>query len=172
MAHRTVRCTRSYNSEPATLGNSRACSAIIHWTVWWASRATALCAPTIDWQDEQCNTVSRRSQSSEVRGAPDCPVQLEDKSSNGRPAPNPNGWLTWRHTGQRTVSIRCAHRQQPWPTATKWWGAINTPNHHNLWYPSFSQITFNTRASAFTPRHISKDQTLSKCQIHLNHFVT
>jgi hypothetical protein len=51
-------------------------------------------------------------------------------------------------------------------------GGYKYPNHHKLWHPSFSEITFNTRASAFTPRHISKDQTLSKCQIHLNHLVT
>jgi hypothetical protein len=36
-----------------------------------------------------------QSQSSEVRGAPDCPVLQEDKASNGRPALNPNGWVTW-----------------------------------------------------------------------------
>jgi hypothetical protein len=30
----------------------------------------------------------------------------EDKASNGRQAQNPNGWLTWRRTGQCTVPIR------------------------------------------------------------------
>jgi hypothetical protein len=39
----------------------------------------------------------------------DCPVPLEDKDSNGRLRPNPNGWVTW--LAHRTV--RCAHRQQP-----------------------------------------------------------
>jgi hypothetical protein len=29
-------------------------------------------------------------------------------------------------------------------------GAINTPNHHNFKYPRFLNITFNTRALAFT----------------------
>jgi hypothetical protein len=43
--------------------------------------------------------------------APDCPVPLEDKGSNGRLRPNPNGWVTW--LAHRTV--RCAHRQQPLP---------------------------------------------------------
>jgi hypothetical protein len=41
--------------------------------------------------------------------APDCPVPLEDKVSNGRLRPNPNGWVTW--LAHRTV--RCTHRQQP-----------------------------------------------------------
>jgi hypothetical protein len=27
--------------------------------------------------------------------APDCPVPLEDRASNGRQLPNPNGWVTW-----------------------------------------------------------------------------
>jgi hypothetical protein len=102
----------------------------------------------------------------------DCPVPQEDKACNGRPAPNPNGWVTWQHTGQETVPVRCAHRQQPPQWLPKWLEAINTPNHHNLWNPSFSEITFNTRASAFTPRHISKDQTLSKPRIQLKHLVT
>jgi hypothetical protein len=69
-------------------------------------------------------------------------------------------------------TVRCAHRQQPPQWLPKWLGAINTPNHHNIRHPSFSEITFNIRASAFTPRHISKDQTLSKPRIQLKHLVT
>ena len=49
----------------------------------------------------------------EVRGAPDteqclsgaapeCPVPLEDKASNGQMLQNPNGWVTW--LAYRTVS--------------------------------------------------------------------
>jgi hypothetical protein len=55
--------------------------------------------------------------------APDCPVPLEDKASNGQKLPNPNGWVTW--LAHRT--IRCAHRQQPSPTAMWWLRVINTP---------------------------------------------
>jgi hypothetical protein len=55
--------------------------------------------------------------------APDCPVPLEDKASNGRQLPNPNSWVTW--LAHRTV--RCAHRQQPPPTACWSLRAINTP---------------------------------------------
>jgi hypothetical protein len=36
------------------------------------------------------------------RNVPDCPVPLEDKASNGRLLPNPNGWVTW--LAPRTVS--------------------------------------------------------------------
>jgi hypothetical protein len=61
-------------------------------------------------------------------------------------------------------TVRCAHRQHPLSTARKWLGAINTPNPLIPWHPSFLKITFNTRAGAFTPRHNSKDQTLSNFQ--------
>src|SRR5688572_19225273 len=58
-------------------------------------------------------------------------------------------------------TVRCAHRQQPLPTATKWLGAINTPNHHILWHPSFQKITFNTRARAFNPKtHFQRSNPL------------
>jgi hypothetical protein len=40
--------------------------------------------------------------------APDCPVQLQDKGSNGQPAPNPNGRADVVHTGQWTITVRCA----------------------------------------------------------------
>jgi hypothetical protein len=46
--------------------------------------------------------------------------------------------------------------------ARKWMKAINTPNHLIHWHPSFLKFPFNTRAIAFTPRHNSKDQILSK----------
>jgi hypothetical protein len=129
------------------------------------------------YNSEQCTTESEQ----ESQRAPDCPVPQEDKVSNGRPAPNPNGWLTWRRTGQGIVPVPVRWRtglsgvpigSSLGQRLPRWLGAINTPNHHNHWHPSFLEITFNTRASAFTPRQISKDQTLSKCQIHLNHLVT
>jgi hypothetical protein len=41
-----------------------------------------------------------------VRGAPDCPVPLEDKGANGQLLQNPNGWVTWRRTGQPTMLVR------------------------------------------------------------------
>jgi hypothetical protein len=69
-------------------------------------------------------------------------------------------------------TVWCAHRQQP-PQWLPWWlRAINTPNHHNFKHPRFLKITFNIRALAFTPRHNSKDQSLSKSHINLKHLVT
>jgi hypothetical protein len=85
--------------------------------------------------------------------APDCPVPLEDKASNGQMLPNPNGWVTW--LAHRTMS-----------------GAPIDNSHHHSKDPRFLSITFITRALAFTPRHNSKDQSLSKFSIHIKHLVT
>jgi hypothetical protein len=147
-----------------------------------SQRATALQRQRSTLTREQCaNSVRQKSeQKSEVHRtvsgvAPDCPVSHEDKASNGQLLSNPNGWVTWRHTGQCLVAhrtVRCAHRQQPSPTACWWLRAINTPNHHNSKHPSLLKISFNTRASTFTPSHKSKDQSLSMFQIHSNHLVT
>jgi hypothetical protein len=82
--------------------------------------------------EEQCATVRGRAEPP-VRGAQDteqclsgaaldCPVPLEDKASNGQKLPNPNSWVTW--LAHRAV--RCAHRQQPSPTAMCLLRAINT----------------------------------------------
>jgi hypothetical protein len=62
--------------------------------------------------EEQCATVRGRAELL-VRGAPDTeqclssaapdyPVPLKDKSSNGQKLPNPKGWVTW--LAHRTVS--------------------------------------------------------------------
>jgi hypothetical protein len=104
-------------------------------------RSNGYLRATVDSASEQCNTVN----AAEVRAvgqkgtglsgaAPDCPVPHDDKASNGRPAPSPNDKMTWRRTGHCPVAhrtVRCAHRQQPSPTATIWLVAINnTPTGH------------------------------------------
>jgi hypothetical protein len=127
-------------------------------------RATVDCR--MNSKSEQCATEQQSQR------APDCPVQQDDRRLQRSTAQNPNGYADVACIRQCTVSVRCVHRQQPLPTASKWLGAINTPNHHILLYPSFLKITFNTRALAFTLRHNSKDQILSKSQIHLKHLVT
>jgi hypothetical protein len=154
LAHRTVRCTRE--DRPQTLQlrvsqaqlhyNSLDCL-VGHRTIWCASGATTNCA-TVDSYNEQCSTMN----AAEVRAvgkrgtrlsgvAPDCPVPHEDKASNGRPAPSPNGRMTWRHTGHYPVAhrtVRCAHRQQTFPTATFWMVAIYTTptGHFKVWEPN------------------------------------
>jgi hypothetical protein len=101
----------------------------------------------------QCAQKSEQSSEAHWTVNSACPVPLKDKASNGQKLPNPNGWVTW--LAHRTV--RCAHRQQPTPTVNWWLRAINTPNHHQSKHPSFLRFSFNTRASAFTPTHKSKE---------------
>jgi hypothetical protein len=133
----SVRCTRVLLLELFTFGFPRRISAIIHRTVRCTSGATAIYAQRSTLQSEQyCG----RSQSSGQRGTglsgatPDCPVSHEDRASNGRPAPRPNGRMTWRRTRHCPVvhrTVRCAPRQHTSPTARFWLVAINTtPTGH------------------------------------------
>jgi hypothetical protein len=113
--------------EQATVGNSKACSAIIHRIVRWASGATALCTTTVDCAESiVVNSAAQKSERRSQR-SPDCPVQQDDKRLQWSTAPNPNERADVARTGQWTVPVRCAHRQQASPTARKWLGAINTP---------------------------------------------
>jgi hypothetical protein len=106
LAHRTVRCATGqcpvhqgpYTPNPSAFEFPKRISAIIHRAVRCTSRAMAICAQQSTLTDEQCSTVTRQKSEQKVRGAPDCPVPHEDKASNGRPAPNPNDRVTWRHT--------------------------------------------------------------------------
>jgi hypothetical protein len=117
----------SYNSEPATLGNSRARSTIIHQTVRWTSRATAPYAPMVDWHDEQWLQYHNISQSVEVRGhrtvwcikmtkAPTVDQLRTLTVALTWPARDSAQWLS----GAPTAS---SFHQRLW----KWLGAINTP---------------------------------------------
>jgi hypothetical protein len=123
VCHRTLSgASGPYNLKPATLRFLIACSALIHRTVRCATglcgapaeqrllRATVVCK---SWRSElQWRTVRIESESL-VRGAPDteqclsgaapdCPMPLEDKASNGQMLQNPNGWVTW--LAHQTVS--------------------------------------------------------------------
>jgi hypothetical protein len=95
-------------------------------------------------------------------GAPDCPVPHEDRASNGRPAPSPNDRISRRRTGHCPVAhrtVRCAHRQQPSPTATIWLVAINTTpsDHFKLWEPKqhFKSYSWHIQALLTTSIHWS-----------------
>jgi hypothetical protein len=106
-----------------------------------------------------------RAQKSEGTGlsgvAPDCPVQQDDKGSNGRPALNPNGCVDVARTGQCTVAVRWRTGLSGAPITSslhqrlwKCLGAINTPNHLIHIPPSIPNIPFIARAKDFTPRQI------------------
>jgi hypothetical protein len=80
--HRTVRCTTGLSGAPAEQRLS--------------ARNGRLC---------KVNSGIQMSEQ-RVRGAPDCPVPHEDRASNGRPAPSPNGRMTWRRTRHCPVTHR------------------------------------------------------------------
>jgi hypothetical protein len=149
-AHRTVRCataqcpvhqdrkTQTSHSRvsPGDLRYNSSDCPVCHRTVRCTSGATAIQRngrlQKERWQrysEEQCATELERR----VRGAPDseqdlsgvtldCPVPQEDNSANAQQLPNPNGWVTWRRTGQCPV----AHRTVRWRTELSG-GAPNCP---------------------------------------------
>jgi hypothetical protein len=112
----SVRCTRTVHDQtrqsrvsPAPLCyNSPDCRVHQRSNDSFAQRSTANAEET----ELQCANSARQSRAV-VRGVPDseqylsgaaldCPVPLENKASNGRLRPNPNGWVTW--LAHRTVS--------------------------------------------------------------------
>jgi hypothetical protein len=139
----SVRCPRVNQLKLFSFGFPRRSSAIIHRTVRCTSGATAICVQRSTLQSEQCNSDVRAEgqRGTGLSGVvPDCPVPHEDKASNGRPAPSPNDRMAWRRTRHCPVAhrtVRCAHRQQPSPTAKIWLVAINTTptGHLKVWEP-------------------------------------
>jgi hypothetical protein len=97
----SIQCTRPYNDELATLENSRTRSAIIHRTIRCATRLSGEPVeqrlPARQWSPAAVNSACQKSEHRSQR-TPDYPVQQDDKGSNSRPAPNPNGWPDVAHT--------------------------------------------------------------------------
>jgi hypothetical protein len=184
--HRTVSgAPGPYKCQPATLGKTQARSAIIHRTV---RCATGLSGVSVGNGYLACNgwlckvystaTVNSRSQSSKVRGHRT--VQCCKETKLQRSTELRNLTVGWRDSAPETEQCQsggapdCPVRPSPAasPTATLVVEGYKYSNHHNSKHLRFLNITFNTRALAFTPRHNSKDQSLSKSQIHLKHLVT
>jgi hypothetical protein len=116
--HRTGAPGRTAH-EPATLGNSRAASAIINQTIWCATglsgepaeqQLPARQRSTLEMSEVNSAMTEVRAQKSEGTGlsgvAPDYPVQLEDKRLQRSTASNPNGCADVARTGQCTVAVR------------------------------------------------------------------
>jgi hypothetical protein len=138
VGHRTVRCARGAT---AIKRNGQ-----LQWSL-----ANVNSARTVHAESEQCQKAHQTVNNAcpvwtGLSGAPRC------HSSNGRNHQNPNGWVTW--LAHRTVSGAPIDRQPP-PTVGLVVGDINTQNHHHSKHPSFSDISFNTRASAINTRHNS-----------------
>jgi hypothetical protein len=89
--------------------------------------------------------------------------------------PNPNGWVMW--LAHRTVSGGAPDCPVRSSTAALPNGLLVVEGYKYPQPPPFQgpkilSITFITIALAFTPRHNSKYQSLSKSQIQLKHLVT
>jgi hypothetical protein len=120
VCHRTVSgAPGPFKSQPATLRNSTAPSAIIHWTVRCATGLSGEPASNgylramVDSDSgnnaAQCAAEVRvvKSEGTGLCGVTlDCPVPQEDKAPMVDRAPNPNDWVTWWRTRQHTVPIR------------------------------------------------------------------
>jgi hypothetical protein len=162
--------------KPATLGflqgtlrynslDCLMCTGLVRWanraTVTWRQRSTAT-VNSVQLKSEQ------RSQStpdiSGVHQTVRCNYRTNNFNSQLLQTPTTRADVA--HTGQWTVIVRCAHRQQKWPTTRKWLEAISTPNHLLQWHLSFLKFLFNTREIAFTPRHIPQIKSSSSLKIN------
>jgi hypothetical protein len=172
VCHRIVSgAPEPYNSEPATLRNLRARSTIIHRTVRCATELSGELAeqrlPARQRSSARMNSASQKSERRSQR-APDCPMQQDDKGSNGRPAPNPNGCADVERTGQCTMTVQwhtvLSGNQ---PTARSGWEAINTPNHLIHFHLNISEFSLIARAKAQHSKTQSKQSIHSKPQNQL-----
>jgi hypothetical protein len=180
VCHRTVPgAPCQYKSEAATRGKTQARSAIIHQIVRCASEAMAIQRATVDSDSGTVQHSAQQKSEQRVRGAPDCPVHHQTVQCHKKTkeltvncsrtltvgwrggAPDTEQWVS---SGAPDCLVRPSTSASP--TATLVVGGYKYPNHHNFKHPSFLNITLNTRALAFTPRHNSKDQILSDSQIH------
>jgi hypothetical protein len=74
-------------------------------------------------------------------------------------------WLAHR-------TVRCAHRQQPSPTAVLVVGAINTPQPPLFKESKFPAYCIQYKSSRLHSKTQTRDQILSKVQNHSKHLVT
>jgi hypothetical protein len=108
--------------------------------------------------------------------APDCPVPLEDKASNGQKLPNPNGWVTW--LAHRTVSggaPDCPVRPST-PAIPNGYVVVEGYKYPPTTTTPRIQVS-STSHSIQELVHslldtIQKNQSLCKPQIHSKHLVT
>jgi hypothetical protein len=172
----TVRCTRDFNSEPLTFGNSGGRSAIIHRTVRCASGATSTSRQRSSAEGIKCATVRARVRA-ELDGAPDteqclsgappdCPVAQKTEAptvgiqrlGDVVGAPDSVRWRT------RLSGVPCDSGLHQ--TASLVVGAINTPNHPPFIASKFSNFPHLTRAIAFNTRHTKEIKSSPKSIDH------
>jgi hypothetical protein len=185
-----LRCTRNFNSELLTFGNSGGRSAIIHRTFQWrtgqcpvahrtvrcARGATTTLRQRSSAEGIKCATVRARVRA-ELDGAPDseqcltgappdCPVAPKTEAPTvgiqrpGDVAGAPDS-VQWR-TGLSGAPCDNSLHQ----TASLVVGAINTPNHPPFMASKFSDFPHLTRAIAFNTRHTKEIKSSPKSIDH------
>jgi hypothetical protein len=97
-----------------------------------------------------------------------CPVPQAARAPTGQNRQNPNSWVMW--LAHRTV--RCAHRQQPSPTAVLVVGAINTPQPLPFKASKFPAYCIQYKSSRLHSKTQTRDQILSKVQNRSKYLVT
>jgi hypothetical protein len=185
MAHRTVRCATGqcpvHQAVQLQPRHSREFQGALHYnsrTVWCATELSGEPAeqrlPTRQRSPTTVNSACQKSEHISQR-APDYLMQQDDKGSNGRLAPNPNGCADMACTRQCTVAVRWRTGLSGAPIASslnqqlwKWLGAINTfqPPHSYLSKCSEHHIQYKSKR-LHTKTH-SIDQILSKPPNQLN----
>jgi hypothetical protein len=187
----SVQCTRKFQSELATFGNSGSRSSIIHRTVRCSTglsgvapdypvrqRSNGYTTPTVVCKNNKCTTVRAcacrsqdRRQKAHRTVNNDCPVHhrtVRLPSCQKLQRSEPNDRVTW--LAHQTV--RCAMGHQPPPTGPLVVGAINTLNHPSFIASKFSAFTPHTRAIAFNTRHKQEIKSSPKSKDHSNQIVT
>jgi hypothetical protein len=107
--------------------------------------------------------------------APNCPVQQDDKGSNGQPVPNTNGCADVVRTGQCTVAVRWRTGLSGAPIASslhqrlwKWLGAINTSQPPQSYLSKCSKHHIQYKRKRLHSKTHSIGQILSKPPNQLN----
>jgi hypothetical protein len=139
-----------------------------------SQRSNGQLRPMVDcgeqWSAQKSEVRIAKSEHIGLSGVPpDCPVPQDDKGLQRSTSPNPNGLLTWHAPDSEQCHVRCITGLSGVPSTTTTRivvGAINTPNHYHSSHPSFQTSTFNTRAKAYTPRHIQKIKSSPSLKIN------
>jgi hypothetical protein len=163
VCHRTLSgAPGPYKCQLATLGKTKARSDIIHRTVRCASGATAICANGRLWQQEQCNTVPRRSQSRKLEGHRT--VRCRKRTKLQRSTQLRTLMVGWRGCvpdKEQCLSggaPDCPVRPSPAasPTATKGVGGYKYPQPPQPWASKFSKDHIQYKSSSIHSKTLYK----------------
>jgi hypothetical protein len=150
--HQTVRCARTVQPKPATLGFLQAPYTIIHQTVRCATELSGapaeqwLLAPTVDcksgWQMNSARRVRVAESEAHWTANSACPVAHQTVRCHKRTSSPTVDWVRTLTVGLRGGAPDCPVRPSPAasPTACWWLRAINTPQPPQLQASKSSEV--------------------------------